>query len=71
MLLARSGGPVERLDAPAVRENCLSELLQAIRGQATVFPPNDALLSARVALEVQGEGTFERRPLSAGPTASC
>ena len=39
-----------------------TELLQAIRGQATVFPPNDALLSARVALEVQGEGTFERRP---------
>ena len=71
VLLARSGGPVERLNAPAVRENCLSELLQAIRGQATVFPPNDALLSARVALEVQGEGTFERRPLSAGPTASC
>ena len=64
------GTNVDAIDKAEDRE-LFKEAMQAIRGQATVFPPNDALLSARVALEVQGEGTFERRPLSAGPTASC
>lgn len=53
VLLAPSGGPVTRLDAPPVEEDCLAELLRAIRGEETVFPANDALISTRVALEIQ------------------
>lgn len=53
VLLAPAGGPVRRLDAPPVDDDCLKELLRAIRGEETLFPPCDALISTRTALEIQ------------------
>lgn len=53
VLLARAGRPAERLPAPGVDEDCLRELMASIRGRKTAFERNDALISTRVALEVQ------------------
>lgn len=39
--------------AEPVDGDCLDDLIMTIRGQATSFAPNDALISTRVALEIQ------------------
>lgn len=43
----------EFIPAPIVDEDCLRDLLKTIEGTKTSFEPNDALISTRIALDIQ------------------
>ncbi len=54
LLLAQAGrNELRLLTAPAVKENCLTELIRQIRGENTVFPQWMLFDSTRTALEIQ------------------
>lgn len=61
ILMAQNGRPAERITVPAVSdEDCLRDLLHAVRGEAYAFTPNDALISSRYALMLQRDADTER-----------